>query len=53
MKAEIRYHHTLLDVEFPDTSRIYLSSYDTPSASAKELALEAVRNPIGSESLVD
>ena len=53
MKAEIRYHNTLLNVEFPDTSRIYLSSYDTPSASAKELALEAVRNPIGSESLVD
>ena len=53
MKAEIRYHNTLLNVEFPDTSRIYLSSYDTPTASAKELALEAVRNPIGSESLVD
>lgn len=53
MKAEIRYHNTLLHVEFPDTSRIYLSSYDTPAASAKELALKSVRNPIGSESLVD
>lgn len=53
MKAGIRYHNTLLHVEFPDTSRIYLSSYDAPAASAKELALEAVRNPIGAESLVD
>ena len=53
MKAEIRYHNTLLNVEFPDTSRIYLSSYDTPAASESELVLEAVRNPICSESLVD
>ena len=53
MKAEIRYHNTLLNVEFPDTSRIYLSSYDTPTASASELVQEALRNPIDSVNLVD
>jgi len=53
MKAEIRYHHTLLDIEFPDTSRIYLSSYDPPAAVESELVLQAIRNPLCSESLVD
>ena len=53
MKAEIRYHNTLLNVEFPDASRIYLSSYDPPAASASELVLEAIRNPIDSVNLVD
>lgn len=53
MKAEIRYHHTLLDIEFPDTSRIYLSSYDPPAAVEPELVLQAIRNPLCSESLVD
>jgi len=53
MIAEIGYHNTRLKVRFPDTSRIYLSSYDTPAAPAAELVLEAVRNPIGSENLVD
>ncbi len=53
MKAEIRYHHTLLDIDFPDTSRIYRSSYDTPAALESELVLQAVRNPICSDGLVD
>ena len=53
MKAEIRYHDTLLDIEFPDTSRIYRSSYDTPAAFESELVLQAIRNPLCSESLVD
>ncbi|NLA40261.1 MAG: nickel-dependent lactate racemase [Smithella sp.] len=53
MKAEIRYHHTLLDIDFPDTSRIYRSSYEPPAAVESELVLQAIRNPICSESLVD
>mgnify|MGYP000881305372 FL=1 len=53
MKAEIRYHHTLLDIDFPDTSRIYCSSYETPAAVESELVLQAIRNPICSESLAD
>ena len=53
MKAEIRYHHTLLDIEFPDTSRIYCSSHKSPAAVKSELVLQAIRNPICSESLVD
>jgi len=44
MKTEIGYHHTLLHVEFPDTSIIYRSSCAPPTASASELVLEAVRN---------
>ncbi|MDD3249935.1 MAG: nickel-dependent lactate racemase [Smithellaceae bacterium] len=53
MRAEIRYHHTLLDIDFPDTSRVYRSSYEPPAAVESELALQAIRNPICSESLVD
>jgi nickel-dependent lactate racemase len=53
MIVEIGYHHTRLNIDFPDTSRIYLSCYDTPAAFASELVLEAVRNPICPESLVD
>lgn len=53
MIAEIGYHRTRLNVEFPDTSRIYHSSYDTPASPAAELVLEAVRHPIASKSLVD
>ena len=53
MKAEIRYHDTLLTIDFPDTSRIYLSSYDNPAVAESELVLEAVRKPICSDRLVD
>ena len=53
MKTEIGYHHTLLNVEFPDTSIIYHSSCAPPAASASELVLEAVRNQACPANLVD
>ncbi len=53
MKTEIGYHHTLLHVEFPDTSIIYRSSCAPPTASASELVLEAVRNQACPANLVD
>jgi len=51
MQAEIRYHNTLINVEFPDTDRIYHTYCDIPVVAEPELVLEAVRYPINSEGL--
>lgn len=51
MQAEISYHTSALTLDFPEASRIYRTSYDTPAASGAELVLKALRNPIRAEGL--
>ena len=53
MQVELSYHDSPLTLDVPDGSRVYLSTYGEPSRSSCEIVMDAVRKPVGSESLAD
>ncbi|MBN2061166.1 MAG: nickel-dependent lactate racemase [Deltaproteobacteria bacterium] len=53
MKARLSYGSDIIEVEIPDGTTIYETSYPRPLTSAREIVLEALRRPAGFPSLKD
>jgi len=53
MKIKIPYHTAQIEVEVPDQTTVYQTSYPEPKMTAAELVLNAVQNPVGSPPLAE
>ena len=53
MLVNFPYNHGHIEVSLPDETTVYHSSYPEPMASAPDLVLRSVRNPIGCEPLAE
>jgi nickel-dependent lactate racemase len=51
MKTHIQYGSRHLEIEVPDNTTVYKSSYPKAPSQAKNIILETLRNPLGSQPL--
>ncbi|HUT23819.1 MAG TPA: nickel-dependent lactate racemase [Sumerlaeia bacterium] len=51
MKTQLLYGSDALEIEIPENATVYASSYPQPAGPASDLALEAIRSPLGAPPL--
>ena len=53
MRIEIPYGNAPIQLELPDDTTVYRTSYGRPKGNARDLVLKAIRNPVGSPPLLE